>query len=323
MLLSKTFNQPEPVFQSVVGPRSKPPPAGAVDNNQPFFKPQTDQPTTTQQEPTGSPATVHQQPAHRPKTDNQPRSSDQPLQLTNLPATHSQQPTHRPKSDNRPATVSTHQPLTNQLDTHHQQPSHRPKTDNRPSASFTHQQLTSQPATLHQQLSDRPKPDNNGFDTSTSPVQVQQSPETDTDTDEGQVSDQEQDTSVTDTDHASTEEQNYRQTMGGVRSYMGQNHIPDIDNQKLSVEDNPFATPKQQPVGKVSVNLTTDDWLCRKMDDLNLTLTQGNPSRSSETGDLQRDHLVKHSKSCTKWATPQPGQPSRFCIILALWLCKT
>ena len=100
------------------------------------------------------------------------------------------------------------------------------------------------------------------------------------------------DQDVTVTDQASTEEQNYRETMHGVPSYMGWTHIPDID----STEDNPFAAPKQQLVGKVSANLFTDDWLYRKMDSLNLTLVQGYPSRSSETGGLQRDQFVKPSK---------------------------
>ena len=157
----------------MVRPTAEPRPASDVDNKKPFFKPQTDQATTTQQELTNSPATVHQHPAHRLKIDNRPRSTDQPLQLTNLTATHSQQPAHQPKSDNQPTTASTHQPPTNQPVIHHQQPSHRPKTDNRPSASFTHQQPTSQPTTLHQQPSDRPKPDNSAFHPSTSPVQVQ------------------------------------------------------------------------------------------------------------------------------------------------------
>ena len=49
MLLSKIFNQPHPTFHSVVGPTTKSPPAGAVDNNQSFFKPQTDQSTGTDQ----------------------------------------------------------------------------------------------------------------------------------------------------------------------------------------------------------------------------------------------------------------------------------
>ena len=60
--------------------------------------------------------------------------------------------------------------------------------------------------------------------------------------------------------------------MQGIRSYMGWSHIPDIDSAMASSEDNPFAAQKQQPAGKISVQLPTDDWLCRKMDRLNLTL---------------------------------------------------
>ena len=140
MLLSRAFQQPEPVFQVVVVCPAKPPPASAVDNTEPFFQPQTDQPTTNQQEPTKQPATLPQQPAHRPKSGKQP------------------------------TTASTHHPPTNQLATHHRQPFHRPKTDNRPSATFTHQQPTDQLATLHQQPSHRPETDNSGFDLSTLPV---------------------------------------------------------------------------------------------------------------------------------------------------------
>ena len=57
-----------------------------------------------------------------------------------------------------------------------------------------------------------------------------------------------------------------------------------MDTHTSGPEDNPFAVPKQQPVGKVSVTLPTDDWLCRTIDGLNLTLTQGYPSRISEAG---------------------------------------
>ena len=39
MLLSQSFNQPEPVFQPVVVSPAKPPPAGDVDNTQSFFEP--------------------------------------------------------------------------------------------------------------------------------------------------------------------------------------------------------------------------------------------------------------------------------------------
>ena len=39
-LLSKTFTQPDSVFQPVVVSPAKPPPAGAVDITQPFYEPQ-------------------------------------------------------------------------------------------------------------------------------------------------------------------------------------------------------------------------------------------------------------------------------------------
>ena len=47
--------------------------------------------------------------------------------------------------------------------------------------------------------------------------------------------------------------------MRGVCSYMGWTHIPESDANTSSADDNPFAAPKQQPVGKMSVNLPTDD----------------------------------------------------------------
>ena len=57
--------------------------------------------------------------------------------------------------------------------------------------------------------------------------------------------DQEQDVSITDTSQASTEEQNYKDTMRGVHSYMGWTHILDIDANASSAE-NPFAAPNIQ-----------------------------------------------------------------------------
>ena len=82
--------------------------------------------------------------------------------------------------------------------------------------------------------------------------------------------------------------------MRGIRSYMGWTHVPDID-------DNPFAGPKLQTPGKVSVNLPMDEWLCSKLSELNLTLVQGYPSRTTEAGTLQRDQFVRPAKSQSKW----------------------
>ena len=74
---------------------------------------------------------------------------------------------------------------------------------------------------------------------------------------------------------------------------MGWTHIPDIDSNAGTSDNNPFAGPKLQTPGKVSVQLPTDEWLCRKLAKLNLTLTDGYPSRSAEAGGLQRDQFLK------------------------------
>ena len=56
--------------------------------------------------------------------------------------------------------------------------------------------------------------------------------------------------------------------------------ILDVDTSSSSADDNPFAAPKQQPLGRISVKLLTDEWLCKKMDKPNITLLEGYPSRA-------------------------------------------
>ena len=74
---------------------------------------------------------------------------------------------------------------------------------------------------------------------------------------------------------------------------MGWNHIPEMDTTASRSEDNPFAGPKTQPTLNVSVSMLTDEWLCSKMGKVNLTLTEGYPSRSSEAGGLLKDQFVR------------------------------
>ena len=109
---------------------------------------------------------------------------------------------------------------------------------------------------------------------------------------EGELSDQDLEASVADPDLTLSEEQNYRETMSGIRSFMGWSHIPEMDTTASRSEDNPFTGPKTQPTGKVSVSMPTDEWLCNKMGKLNLTLTEGYLSRSSEGGGLLKDQFV-------------------------------
>ena len=136
---------------------------------------------------------------------------------------------------------------------------------------------------------------------------------------EGELSDLDPDNSLSDVDQAQSEEQTYRETMWGIRAYMNWNHIPDMDTTLASAGDNPFAAPKIQPAGKISVQLPTDDWLCRKMDRLNLTLTQGYPSKGSEPGGLQRDQFIKPDQVARKMVrfTSQSRQTGWFRLLLA------
>ena len=117
---------------------------------------------------------------------------------------------------------------------------------------------------------------------------------------EGELSDQDPDATATDPDQTLSEEQNYRETMRGIRSFMGWTHIPDMDTVAATSDDNPFAGPKAQPMGNVSVNMPTDEWLCRKMGKLNLTLVEGYPSCSSEAGGLLKDQFVRPARSQAK-----------------------
>ena len=58
-------------------------------------------------------------------------------------------------------------------------------------------------------------------------------------------------------------------------------------------DDNPFASPKAQGPGKISIQMPSDDWLCRKQSKLNLTLVEEYPSRISEAGGLLKDQFLR------------------------------
>ena len=76
-------------------------------------------------------------------------------------------------------------------------------------------------------------------------------------------------------------------------------HIPDYDNSTASMDDNPFASSRVKTTGKVSVTLPVDEWLCKKLEKLNVTIAEGYP-RNSETSGLLRDQFVKTPRS-SKW----------------------
>ena len=92
----------------------------------------------------------------------------------------------------------------------------------------------------------------------------------------------------------------YQETLRGMRSYMGWSRIPDFDNSS-SADDSPFTVPKQHSTGTISVNLPTDEWLCKTLDGLNIKLVEGCPSRTSETDGLQCNQFLKIPRSQSKW----------------------
>ena len=100
-------------------------------------------------------------------------------------------------------------------------------------------------------------------------------------------------------DQELSEEANYRETMRGVRSFMGWHKIPEFETVS-SADDNPFASTHTQPTGKVSVKLLVGDWLCRKMDKLNLTITEGYPARNTDTSGLLKDQFIRPPRS-SRW----------------------
>ena len=102
------------------------------------------------------------------------------------------------------------------------------------------------------------------------------------------------------TDQDLSEDANYRETIRGVRSFMGWHQIPDYDSTSSSLDDNPFASSRAKPTGKVSVKLPVDEWLCRKFEKLNVTVAEGYPSRNTETGELLQDQSVKTPR-LSKW----------------------
>ena len=60
-------------------------------------------------------------------------------------------------------------------------------------------------------------------------------------------------------DRSLSEDQNYRETVKGVRAFMGWTHIPDFEYSPASRADNPWIGHRTQPVGKVSVLLPPED----------------------------------------------------------------
>ena len=233
--------------------------------------------TTTKFPGTGSSATKHQ-PASQTKT-SRPASSKGSSALTHQPA--SQTKTDQPNLP--PDTIS---------DPSSHQSSHRPAFTDRPTPSDT---ADSASPVLH-----RSRQDSVSSFSSEAGSDLSDRPPLDLYAEEGELS-EDPDLSAMDQDQPVSEEQTYRDTMQGIRSYMGWTHIPEVDSSATTAEDNPFAGPKTVTPGKVSVKMPTEEWLCKKLSKLNLSLSEGYPSRGSEAGGLAKDVFLRPPRSQAKW----------------------
>ena len=130
---------------------------------------------------------------------------------------------------------------------------------------------------------------------------------------EGEVSEPEpddrQDLDSGEKDKVLSEDQNYRETVRGVRAFMGWTHIPDLEYSPTSRAGNPWIGHRSQPVGKVSVLLPPEDWLCKKLKNMNLVLIEGYPSKWSEPGGLHMDQFLRPPKSQSRWYGIHPAEP--------------
>ena len=275
LLLAKTLDKPEPTFGMVKVTPTTSPPVGITRSTKPFIRPAED------------------------------------LQTTDLVGTdHSQQRQATDKSLSSTSTKQLSSDLHGSCQTVVKPQSTGKSLKDSPSTDHTSDLAGTDSPTVHQV----PSRSSSAPTGRQSPVSMDSDsdfsdqPPVDIFVEEGELSDKDPDATATDPDQTLSEEQNYRETMRGIRSFMGWTHIPDMDSAAATSDDNPFAGPKAQLMGKVSVKMPTDEWLCRKMGKLNITLVEGYPSRSSEAGGLLKDQFVRPARSQSKWYGSVPDQ---------------
>ena len=114
--------------------------------------------------------------------------------------------------------------------------------------------------------------------------------------DDGQLSD------YTETSEQ-TEDMSYRETVRSIRSFMGWHHNPafETDYSEPDKSNNPWKGKNPRKPTRISVAMPPDDWLCQKLERLNMTVAEGYPSRSQDSAGLKRDQFIKVPKSQEKW----------------------
>ena len=287
ILLARTI---EPTFSSSVKVTpTHSPLASAVHSTELFIKPVHPVPATSEFTGTGFSAEKHQSTS---QTEN-----NRPTNASMLPGTGSSAPKHQPTSKAQSIRPTSTEPSTGSSAVKRSTSKHRPQS-NQPSSTDrplpSDDQDTGSPA-LH-----RARRDTSVSSISEAVSDLSDQHPLDLYTEKGELLDDQYVTGL-DQNQPLSQEQTYRETMRGICSFMGWSHVPDIDSSTNTSEDNPFAGPKTPVPGKVSVQIPTEDWLCKKLQKLNTTLVECYPSRGSEAGGLSKDVFLRPAKSQSKW----------------------
>ena len=322
LLLSKSF---QPSFSSEV--RVSPthtPPAGIRKDSEPFFQPVNSSP----EKRTGPDihASTHKS-AGKLKTGT--IDQGQPSSERTGPDTHASQhkSAGKPKSDSHRLRTSASGRTGPDIAEKHQSAG-KPSSDQHQADSLHSDSdpAVSKPQPFSKLLSDRPRTDRPGTSfiagSESPPLQLSERRDSISSVDsqaDSDISDRppvhlfveeadlSEDQDFMETDQPSSEEQTYRETMSGIRSFMGWTHVPEMDSSNPS-DDNPFAGPKAPAPNKISVQMPTEEWLCKKLGRLNVTLIEGYPSRTTEAGHLSMDQFLRPARSQNKWYGLYPGQ---------------
>ena len=195
LLLSKSLDQPEPTFQAPKVAPTHPSPVGAVKSSAPFMRPSTDQPASSDLPGTGQSTPQGQPTSKLTPVVKQKRSSTADLPSTDHHCSKKQSTSKllpvQPNTS-RPSDLSgTGSPALHLV------------TSKSTSAPAKDQSVSSMNTDSDSDFSDRP------------PVNIF--------VEEGELSDQDPD-ATTDPDQALSEDQTYRETLRGIRSYMGWTH---------------------------------------------------------------------------------------------------
>ena len=195
LLLAKALDKPEPAFTTVKVTPAHSPPSSSVISTKPFIRPSD--------AAQGTDVSVTDLASQRQVTDqslgldNLQQTSDLPGNVQTASKSTSKSSKGKPSTDGQSDLAGTDSPVSQQV------PS---RTSSAPARRLSTSSMDTDSDT---DLSDRP------------PVDIF--------VEEGELSDQEPDATAADPDQTLSQEQNYRETMRGIRSFMGWTHIPDMD----------------------------------------------------------------------------------------------